>query len=79
MELKKVLRILTGSGLVLLGIAGIILPILPGWVFLIPGLIMLADYFPPVRRLVEWAKRKAGGEYSAGGGDPGKGGAANPE
>jgi len=27
--------------------------------FLIPGLIILADYFPPIRRLVDWAKRKA--------------------
>lgn len=46
-------------GLVLLGIAGLILPIMPGWVFLIPGLVILADYFPAVHRLVRWAKKKA--------------------
>ena len=49
-----------GVVLTLIGIAGIILPIMPGWIFLIPGLVILGDYFPPIRRLVTWAKRKAG-------------------
>lgn len=44
----------------ILGIAGLILPVMPGWVFLIPGLIILADYFTWARTLVDWAKRKAG-------------------
>ena len=30
--------------------------------FLIPGLVILADYFPPVRRLVDWARRRMNGE-----------------
>jgi len=34
---------------------------MPGWVFLIPGLIILADYFPPIKRLVDLAKAKAHG------------------
>jgi uncharacterized membrane protein YbaN (DUF454 family) len=54
------LRLITGLGLVLLGIIGLILPVMPGWVFLIPGLMILAERFPAVRRLVEWAKEKAG-------------------
>jgi uncharacterized membrane protein YbaN (DUF454 family) len=54
----KILRILGGIGLVLLGIIGLILPIMPGWIFLIPGLIILADYFPPIHRLLQWARRK---------------------
>ncbi len=45
--------------MVILGVLGLILPIMPGWIFLIPGLIILADYFPPIKRLVEWAKAKA--------------------
>jgi uncharacterized membrane protein YbaN (DUF454 family) len=45
--------------MIVLGVLGLILPIMPGWVFLIPGLIILADYFPPIKRLVEWAKAKA--------------------
>ncbi|MBC8164587.1 MAG: hypothetical protein H7Y20_01805 [Bryobacteraceae bacterium] len=56
--MKKILRITGGIGLVLLGITGIILPIMPGWIFLIPGLLILAEYFPPVARLVDWAKAK---------------------
>ena len=45
--------------LVILGIIGLILPIMPGWVFLIPGLVILADYYPPLKRLVNWAKAMA--------------------
>lgn len=44
----------------ILGIIGLILPIMPGWVFLIPGLVILSDYFPRVKKLVDWAKHKAG-------------------
>ncbi|MCX6620770.1 MAG: hypothetical protein NTY38_06765 [Acidobacteria bacterium] len=57
--MRKLLRLATGILLVLVGIIGLLLPIMPGWVFLIPGLVILADYFPPVRRLVDWAKAKA--------------------
>ena len=28
-------------------------------ILIIPGLIILADYFPPVNRLLIWAKKKA--------------------
>ena len=57
--MRKTFRIAAGIGLVLLGIVGLILPIMPGWVFLIPGLVILADYFPAVHKLVLWAKKKA--------------------
>lgn len=49
---------LLGIALVLLGIAGLILPVMPGWIFLIPGLVILADYFPPIRRLVDALKSR---------------------
>jgi uncharacterized membrane protein YbaN (DUF454 family) len=65
--IKKVLRIGGGFCLVLLGILGLILPVMPGWVFLIPGLAILGDYFPPLRRLLAWAKRKAVAGTPAGG------------
>jgi len=58
--IRKILRLFLGLLLVVVGIIGGFVPILQGWMFLIPGLIILADYFPPIRRLVEWAKRKAG-------------------
>ncbi len=57
--IRAIFRIAGGLVLVLVGIIGIIMPIMPGWIFLIPGLVILGDYFPPIRRLVEWAKRKA--------------------
>jgi uncharacterized membrane protein YbaN (DUF454 family) len=41
-----------------LGVIGLILPIMPGWIFLIPGLVILSDYFPPIKRLLHWAKDK---------------------
>jgi uncharacterized membrane protein YbaN (DUF454 family) len=58
--LRKLIRPILGLFLVLLGIVGLILPIMPGWIFVIPGLVILGDYFPPVRRLLDWAKEKAG-------------------
>jgi uncharacterized membrane protein YbaN (DUF454 family) len=57
--LGKAVRLGSGFALVGLGLAGLVLPIMPGWVFLIPGLIILSDFFPPIRRLVAWAKAKA--------------------
>lgn len=52
-------RHLWGWLLVTVGIIGLIMPIMPGWVFLIPGLVILSDYSPRARRLLEWAKQKA--------------------
>ncbi|MCC6264344.1 MAG: hypothetical protein IT169_12265 [Bryobacterales bacterium] len=49
---------LLGIALVALGVTGLILPVMPGWIFLIPGLVILADYFPPIRRLVDALKAR---------------------
>lgn len=48
-----------GFFLVLLGVLGLILPVMPGWVFLIPGLIILAEEYAWARGILNWAKRKA--------------------
>jgi len=58
-RLRRFARLVTGVGLVLLGLLGLMLPILPGWIFLIPGLLILSDFCPRLRRLVGWAKAKA--------------------
>lgn len=55
---RAVVRIASGIGLLIIGIIGLILPVMPGWVFVIPGLMILADYFPPIKRLLDWAKAK---------------------
>ncbi|MCU0245615.1 MAG: PGPGW domain-containing protein [Bryobacter sp.] len=54
--MAKSLRILTGIFLCILGVLGIILPIMPGWIFLIPGLVILADHFHWARKLLDTAK-----------------------
>ena len=58
--LKKYLHISFGVLLVAIGLIGGLIPVFQGWVFGIPGLIILSKYFPKVNRLVSWAKRKAG-------------------
>lgn len=58
--MRKTLRISLGITLVILGIIGGMLPVIQGWMFMIPGLWILSEYFPPVRRALEWAKKKAG-------------------
>lgn len=68
-KVKKLLRYVAGVGLVLLGIIGLILPIMPGWVFLVPGLMILAEEFPWLDRFLKkwlaWAKQKMDSEKKA--------------
>ena len=56
--IKHSLKIAFGVILVLIGIIGGLIPIFQGWVFGIPGMIILAEYFPPLRRILNWAKNK---------------------
>jgi uncharacterized membrane protein YbaN (DUF454 family) len=56
--LKKILRIAAGIGLILIGIVGLILPVMPGWVFIIPGLVILSEHFEWAKRLTDWLKAK---------------------
>jgi uncharacterized membrane protein YbaN (DUF454 family) len=55
---RHTVRITLGFILVIIGLIGGLIPIFQGWVFGIPGLIILADYFPPVKRLLNWARSK---------------------
>ena len=56
--IKHSLKITFGIILVLIGVIGGLIPIFQGWVFGIPGLIILAEYFPPLRKILDWAKDK---------------------
>ena len=58
--MRHTLRITLGFLLVIIGLIGGLIPIFQGWVFGIPGLVILADYFPPVKRILDWAKSKYG-------------------
>lgn len=54
--MRSLLEILSGWGLVALGVLGLILPIMPGWIFLIPGLVILARHYHWARRLLAYAR-----------------------
>ena len=56
--IKHTARITLGLALVTIGLIGGLIPIFQGWIFGLPGLIILADYFPPIKKLVEWGKKR---------------------
>ena len=58
--IRHTARITFGIALVIIGLIGGLIPVFQGWMFGIPGLIILADYFPPIKKLLNWAKKKAG-------------------
>ena len=63
--MRHTLRITLGFLLVIIGLIGGLIPIFQGWVFGIPGLIILADYLPPVKKILDWAKSKYGNESNS--------------
>jgi hypothetical protein len=56
---KRVAVTIAGFVLVLAGIAGLLLPIVPGWLLIIPGLALLATEYVWAQRLLRIAKEKA--------------------
>jgi len=56
--LKRVLRIIGGLLLLIGGLIGWILPVIPGWPLVIPGLMLLSHEFHWARRLLAWLKSK---------------------
>tara|TARA_B110000263_G_C15031817_1_gene384361 strand:- start:327 stop:512 length:186 start_codon:yes stop_codon:yes gene_type:complete len=58
--IRHTFKITLGIVLVIIGLLGGLIPIFQGWVFGIPGLILLAQYFPPAKNLLNWAKAKVG-------------------
>ncbi|MBI4431865.1 MAG: polyphenol oxidase family protein [Candidatus Omnitrophica bacterium] len=51
----RIFRFTAGIALILLGIAGLILPIMPGWILILAGLPLVSPG-PSVRRLRVWEK-----------------------
>ena len=58
--IRHTFKISLGIILLFIGIIGGLIPIFQGWMFGIPGLIILANYFSPAKRILSWAKDKAG-------------------
>jgi uncharacterized membrane protein YbaN (DUF454 family) len=53
MTIRSILRIVVGIALIVIGLTGIIVPLLPGWPFIASGVILLW----PKSRLAMWLKR----------------------
>jgi len=58
--LRDLIKITLGIVLIIIGLVGGLIPIFQGWVFGIPGLIILANYFPPAKNILRWIKTKTG-------------------
>ena len=54
----KWVRICGGTLLLLIGLTGLILPIMPGWIFIAPGLLLLSADVPPIRRRLRYLERR---------------------
>jgi uncharacterized protein len=50
--MARIIRIVLGSFLIVLGVAGLFLPILQGWLFLALGVLLLSVDIPVFNRLV---------------------------
>jgi len=58
MKIKDIIKIIIGFILIIIGLIGGIIPIFQGWMFGIPGLIILSKYFRPAKKILKWAKSK---------------------
>ncbi|MBI2440700.1 MAG: hypothetical protein HYV35_04935 [Lentisphaerae bacterium] len=51
---RPLIRQIAGWTLLAIGVVGIIIPVLPGWLFLGAGALILAPYVRAFRRLAAW-------------------------
>ncbi len=56
--MPKLLRHILGWLCLVVGIAGLFLPILQGWLFLALGALLLAPDIPLFKRLLDWIEQK---------------------
>ena len=58
----KTIRVIIGTILIIVGLIGGLIPIFQGWVFGIPGLMLLGSVFPSIkkvtRKILSKAKKK---------------------
>ena len=58
--MRDILKITLGIALLIIGIIGGLFPIFQGWMFGIPGLIILSNYFPPIKKFLHWIRTNIG-------------------
>jgi len=56
--MRDIIKIAIGIILIIIGLIGGLIPVFQGWLFGIPGLIILANYFPPAKRILIWIKKR---------------------
>lgn len=57
----RIVLVMIGTVLLVGGLVGLLLPIVPGWLLIIPGLAILGTEFVWARRLLDTARSKAAG------------------
>ena len=62
---SRLLRIGAGTILLLIGLAGLLLPILPGWLLILVGLSLLGVRIPYADRLLKYARGKLSRQKAA--------------
>ena len=58
-SILNILKVALGIILIIIGIVGGLIPIFQGWMFGIPGLMLLGSVFPPVKRWTKNIVKKA--------------------
>lgn len=56
--MAKIIRVIAGTMLIILGFAGLVLPVLQGWLFLAMGFLLLSVDIPAVKRAVCWLENR---------------------
>lgn len=58
--MKKYFEIGFGFFLIIIGLIGGLIPVLQGWVFGIPGLIILSKHSSFAKKILIWGQKKSG-------------------
>ena len=58
--MKKYFEIGFGLFLIIIGLVGGLIPVLQGWVFGIPGLILLSKHSYYAKKILIWGQKKSG-------------------
>jgi len=58
-SVTKTIRVIIGTILIIIGLIGGLIPIFQGWVFGIPGLMLLGSVFPSIKKMTRKILAKA--------------------
>ena len=57
--ISKIFRVVLGVILLIVGLIGGLIPIFQGWIFGLPGLMLLGSVFPSIKRMTKKVVSKA--------------------